>query len=66
MANDAPKPEARLAALDAAIARALADAEAGRVTPVRKVFERLAKRVNRPSPLAGEGGPQRGSDEGAC
>ena len=33
--------EARLAALDAAIARGLADAEAGRVTPLNAVFERL-------------------------
>lgn len=33
--------EARLAALDAAIARGLADAEAGRVTPLNTVFERL-------------------------
>jgi antitoxin ParD1/3/4 len=31
----------RLAALDASIARGLADAEAGRVTPAREVRERL-------------------------
>ena len=34
--------EARLASLDAAIARGLADAEAGRVKPARDVFDRLA------------------------
>jgi antitoxin ParD1/3/4 len=33
--------EARLAALDASIARGLADAEAGRTSPAEKVFERL-------------------------
>ena len=33
--------EARLAALDAAIARGLADAEAGRTTPAEDVFDRL-------------------------
>jgi antitoxin ParD1/3/4 len=33
--------EARLAALDAAIARGIADAEAGRVKPVGQVFRRL-------------------------
>ncbi|MFG1225668.1 type II toxin-antitoxin system ParD family antitoxin [Xanthobacter wiegelii] len=33
--------EARLAALDAAIARGLTDAEAGRVTPADEVFDRL-------------------------
>lgn len=33
--------EARLAALDAAIARGLADAEAGRVKPASEVFDRL-------------------------
>jgi hypothetical protein len=32
---------ARLAALDAAIARGLADADAGRVRPVSEVFDRL-------------------------
>jgi len=33
--------EARLAALDAAIARGVADADAGRVKPAREVFDRL-------------------------
>ena len=33
--------EARLAALDAALARGLADAEAGRTTPAAEVFDRL-------------------------
>ena len=33
--------EQRLAALDAAIARGLADAEAGRVKPLGQVFRRL-------------------------
>lgn len=33
--------EARLAALDASIARGLADAEAGRTTPAAAVFDRL-------------------------
>jgi antitoxin ParD1/3/4 len=33
--------EARLAALDAAIARGLADADAGRVKPASEVFDRL-------------------------
>ena len=33
--------EARLATLDAAIARGLADADAGRVRPVSEVFDRL-------------------------
>ncbi len=33
--------ETRLAALDAAIARGIADAEAGRVRPVGQVFDRL-------------------------
>jgi antitoxin ParD1/3/4 len=35
------KREARLAALDAAIERGIADAEAGRVKPLTKVFGRL-------------------------
>lgn len=34
--------ESRLAALDAAIARGLADADAGRVKPAGKAFDRLA------------------------
>ena len=33
--------ETRLAALDASIARGLADAEAGRTTPAAEVFDRL-------------------------
>ncbi len=33
--------EARLAALDAALARGLADADAGRTTPASEVFDRL-------------------------
>ena len=33
--------EARLAALDASIARGLADADAGRTTPAAAVFDRL-------------------------
>jgi antitoxin ParD1/3/4 len=33
--------EARLAAVDAAIARGLADADAGRVKPASEVFDRL-------------------------
>jgi antitoxin ParD1/3/4 len=37
--------EARLLALDAAIARGLADAEAGRVKPVGAVFDRLEARL---------------------
>lgn len=36
--------EARLAALDAAIARGIADAEAGRVSSVDEVFDRLEAR----------------------
>jgi antitoxin ParD1/3/4 len=34
----------RLAALDAAIARGLADVEAGRVKPLAAVFDRLERR----------------------
>jgi antitoxin ParD1/3/4 len=33
--------EARLAALDAAIARGIADSDAGRVKPLARVFDRL-------------------------
>jgi len=36
--------EARLAALDTAIARGLADVDAGRVTPSSEVFDRLEAR----------------------
>jgi antitoxin ParD1/3/4 len=39
--------EAKLAALDAAIARGIADAEAGRVKPVARVFDRLETRYRR-------------------
>ncbi|PUA41366.1 type II toxin-antitoxin system ParD family antitoxin [Pseudomonas protegens] len=34
--------ETRLVALDASIARGLADADSGRTTPAREVFDRLA------------------------
>jgi len=37
--------EAKLAALDAAIARGLADAEAGRVIPAEEAFARLKARI---------------------
>ena len=37
--------EARLAALDASIARGLADADAGRVKPVSEVFDRLEAKL---------------------
>jgi antitoxin ParD1/3/4 len=37
--------EARLAALDAAIARGLADAEAGSLTPAAEGFERLRQTI---------------------
>ena len=36
--------EAKLAALDASIARGLADADAGRVTPISEAFDRLEAR----------------------
>lgn len=36
--------EARLAALDASIARGLADAEAGRTRPADEVFDRLERK----------------------
>jgi antitoxin ParD1/3/4 len=36
--------ETRLAALDASIARGLADADAGRTKPAEEVFKRLAKK----------------------
>lgn len=39
--------EKRLVALDAAIARGLADAEAGRVTPVGEVADRLAAKYRK-------------------
>jgi antitoxin ParD1/3/4 len=46
--------EARLAALDAAIARGIADAEAGRVKPAEEVFARLRERLEMPSRSAAE------------
>jgi antitoxin ParD1/3/4 len=36
--------EAKLAALDASIARGLADADAGRTTPAEEVFKRLERK----------------------
>ena len=39
--------ESRLAALDATIARGIADAEAGRVKPLSRVFDRLESRYRR-------------------
>jgi antitoxin ParD1/3/4 len=36
--------ETRLTALDASIARGLADADAGRTTPAEEVFDRLARK----------------------
>ena len=39
--------EARFAALDSAIARGLADAEAGRVKPPEEVFDRLEAKYQR-------------------
>ncbi|RYE57600.1 MAG: type II toxin-antitoxin system ParD family antitoxin [Hyphomicrobiales bacterium] len=39
--------EKRVVALDAAIARGLADAEAGRVTPVREVADTLTAKYKR-------------------
>jgi antitoxin ParD1/3/4 len=38
--------EARLAALDAALAAGIADADAGRVQPASKVFDRLAAKYH--------------------
>lgn len=38
--------ETRLAALDASIARGLADADAGRAQPAEKVFERLERKYH--------------------
>lgn len=37
--------EARLAALDVSIGRGLADADAGRVTPISKSFDRLETKL---------------------
>jgi antitoxin ParD1/3/4 len=39
--------ESKLAALDAAIARGIADSEAGRVKPLAKVFDRLEAKYRR-------------------
>ncbi|HEY2256498.1 MAG TPA: type II toxin-antitoxin system ParD family antitoxin [Variovorax sp.] len=39
--------EAKLAALDAAIARGIADADAGRLTPMDEVFDRLEARYKK-------------------
>lgn len=41
--------EKKLEALDAAIARGIADAEAGRVVPIDEAFERLRAKLNLPS-----------------
>lgn len=46
--------ETKLAALDAAIARGIADAEAGRVIPIDEAFERLRARLNLPKGDASE------------
>jgi antitoxin ParD1/3/4 len=45
--------ETRLAALDASIARGLADADAGRVTPAAKAFDRVE------ATLRAKAGPKR-------
>lgn len=37
--------EQRLAALDAALAKGIADADAGRVKPIEEAFERLRERL---------------------
>lgn len=44
--------EARLAVLDQALARGLADEEAGRVTPMADVAARLERKYSDPSPRA--------------
>jgi antitoxin ParD1/3/4 len=41
--------EAKLAALDAAIARGIADADAGRVMPIDEAFARLRDRLGLPA-----------------
>lgn len=46
--------ESRLAALDAAIARGLADAEAGRTTPAEDVLVRLQAKYAAQAKVAGE------------
>jgi antitoxin ParD1/3/4 len=45
--------EAKLAALDAAIARGLADAEAGRTKPAEEVFARLERKYSAMARKAG-------------
>jgi antitoxin ParD1/3/4 len=45
--------EARLAALDASIARGLADAEAGRTKPAEQVFDRLEEKYRAMTRRAG-------------
>ncbi len=40
--------EQRLAALDAALAKGIADADAGRVKPIEEAFERLRERLGLP------------------
>ena len=42
--------ETRLAALDASIARGVADADAGRVTSASEVFDRLERRIKAKAP----------------
>ncbi len=44
--------EARLSALDASIARGMADAEAGRTSPAGDVFDRLEAKYRAMSPRA--------------
>jgi antitoxin ParD1/3/4 len=46
--------EKRLAALDAALARGLADVEAGRVKPLREVADRLIAKYERMAKERGE------------
>lgn len=48
--------EARLAALDAALARGIADADAGRVRPVDAVFEQLESKYRAMAESPGEAG----------
>ena len=47
LASRAHEHEKRIAALDAAIARGIADAEAGRVKPVATVFDGLETKYRR-------------------
>ncbi len=46
--------EARLAVLDASIARAIADADAGRVKPAAQVFDRLEARYRAMPEVSGK------------